>query len=167
MRKVSLSDSGFNSLLDVGCEMWALRSVSTAGWRKTNTLTRDNWVTEGRLSSTPLMNIGLLSCLHHRRTFYTIIEVWEYKYWKSLKGFTISVNTISLEGLYIRPIIKSATATIELNSCGNGVKVEVQSVSLRKKYCKSELLWLFLILPVREESLVSSKGFDWSEWSFI
>ena len=51
-------------------EIWGLRSVSTAGWKKTTQHSgqrtrekRYNWVTEGRLGANILINIGLSSSL--------------------------------------------------------------------------------------------------------
>ena len=96
-----------------------------------------------------LINIGLLSCLPSpvsRVKVSSQLEVPEYKYWKSLKGFTISVNTISLEGL------DKTNNKIELNSSGNGVKVELQSVSGGKNIANQNYSDCFFILPAREES---------------
>ena len=65
-------------------EIWGLRSVSTAGWKKTTQHSgqrtrekRYNWVTEGRLGANILINIGLSSSLSpslslYLQTFYTI-----------------------------------------------------------------------------------------------
>ena len=94
-----LHHSSFNSLRDVRCEISCPVSTAGAEQLKHYSHQRDNWVTEGRRGSTLLVNIGLLSAVSTFK-LSSQLEVQEYKYWKSLKGFTISVNKISLEGLY-------------------------------------------------------------------